>query len=97
MSTKHYLMQLIELRMAVLTHCQAVKAACDLYAAGNPNGAIARLEGAVAALETSCRGMVIGSVMKCPTCGEKSELAQWADLGVCPQCGADLDAEDGPS
>lgn len=86
-------LKLIELQCAVIAHCTALRHVIALWQDGKIDAAIARLEGAVTALDATSRGQVAGVSMKCDVCGESSALVDWAVEGVCPKCNAGADDE----
>lgn len=83
-------LQLIELRHATIAHCAALRQVIDLLNKGNAVAAIARLDGAVMALEQVCRGQVVRVTMPCPDCGAEQDVEAWVDRRRCGACGLDL-------
>lgn len=80
----------VELQCAVLSHCQALKAVTSLLIEGRIEAAVARLDGAVAAMQAVVRGQCAGESMKCPDCGSEQDVVAWVDDKKCNVCGADL-------
>lgn len=86
------LLTLLELRQAVTQHCTALRSVVLLMQDNKPTAAMARLEGAVAALEQTIRGQCCEFSMPCPMCGRPQGLEAWVDRQQCSACGQFLDA-----
>jgi hypothetical protein len=85
-------LKLLELQLAVIQHCNALRAVADFLDAGNLDAATARLDGAVAALKAVVRGQSVGVTMACPACGSQQGVVAWVDDGRCDHCGGELKA-----
>lgn len=81
----------LELQLAVIQHCQALKAITELLERDQKTAAVARLDGAVAALHAVVRGQCAGKTMKCPACGTEQDVVAWVDDRKCNICGEELD------
>lgn len=85
---------LLELRCAIISHCNALKAVTELLEQDKKAAAVARLEGAVASLQATVRGQCAGQMMKCPQCGLDQAVVTWADEQRCQACGEPFIADD---
>lgn len=83
-------LKLLELQLAVMQHCQSLKAVTHYLEGQQYEGAIARLEGAVAALHAVIRAQCVGVTMQCPACGSAQNVVAWVDDGQCAACGNPL-------
>lgn len=81
---------LLELRLATMAHCAALKAVTTFLAEGKTEAAIARLDQTVTALHAVVRGQCAGMKMECPRCGTSQDVVAWVDDGKCDHCGGDL-------
>jgi hypothetical protein len=82
---------LLELRMASIQHCTALRSVILLLEQGKTEAAIARLEGAVASLHATVRSQCAGQKMACPNCGSEQDVVAWVDDGKCDICGEALE------
>lgn len=90
-------LKLIELQLATITHCKALKEVTSLMVAEKYDAAIARLDGAVMVLEATIRGQCAGVTMKCPACQSEQDVVAWVDDKQCRNCGGDLAETDSHS
>lgn len=89
--SKNDTLDLMELRLALMQHATSLRAVINLLLAGKTEGAIARLDGAVTALEATCRAQVGGITMRCPQCDAEQDVVAWVDNGKCNACGTPLE------
>lgn len=84
-------LKLLELQCATIAHCAALREVADLLTAGNKDAAVARLDGAVAALHATIRGQAAGVTRACSACGHSQSVVEWVDDGRCDNCGEPLE------
>lgn len=84
------LLATLELKRGIEQHCLALRATISLLEADKKPAAIARLEGAVSALEAVVRGQCAGLTMPCPTCQQPQNVTAWVDAHKCDACGSEL-------
>lgn len=84
-------LKLLELRLGVIQHSQALKAVAQLLGEGKTQAAVARLDDAVTALHALVRGQTAGQTLKCPHCGSDQNVVAWVDDGACRECGGVLE------
>jgi hypothetical protein len=85
---------LLELQLAVMAHCQSLKAVTRLLIEGRKEAAVARLDGAVTSFQATIRGQCAGVTMKCLGCGSEQDVVAWVDDGMCNACGATLNVKE---
>jgi hypothetical protein len=86
-------LDLVELRVHLIAHCRSLKAVIDLWDRGEMEGAKARLEGAVAALEAVQRAQVADVQFQCPECLAIATVLEWVDNeSRCLACGHVVEA-----
>ena len=81
----------LELQMGIIQHCQAMRSIVELLERDQTAAAIARLDGAVAALHALVRGQCAGKTMECPACKSSQDVVAWVDDGRCNNCGEVLE------
>ena len=84
------LLALVELRHGIDQHCMALRATVRFLETGNLPAAIARLDGAVASLESVIRGQCAGLMVPCPMCEKDQDTTAWLERHQCEACGAEL-------
>lgn len=92
---KHMVLKFLELQCAVIQHCQALKAVTQMLLDDQKAAAVARLDGAVTALQATVRGQCIGQTMNCPACGSEQDVVAWVDDRKCHVCGEELEIPEG--
>jgi peptide subunit release factor 1 (eRF1) len=88
------LIENLELRRAIQSHCVAIRAVVELLERGKTEAAAARLNGAVTVLHESLKAQCVEFAMDCPHCGESNGLEAWVDEHRCDSCGEHLDPEE---
>ena len=81
---------LIEMRLAIVQHCVAMKRTIKLFACGNITAGVASMDGAVTALEAALRSQVAGLTLPCPACNKPLDIMVWVNDQECTVCGAEL-------
>ncbi len=84
--TRPEAMVLLELRLAVMQHCTALKFVAEYMAQDKKELATSRLDQAVHALEAVVRGTAVGVTMPCPGCGEEQDITAWLEHRECSAC-----------
>lgn len=79
--------KMLELRMGIIQHTQALKAVVQLLSQDKKQAAVARLDNAVTALHALVRGQCSGQTMECPHCKSPQDVIAWVDDGMCRECG----------
>jgi hypothetical protein len=83
-------LKLVEMRLAIMQHCRAMKAIITFLEQGNVTAAIARLDQATKALDAALRGTEVGEILPCFKCGHEQAVLAWVDNKVCERCGAEI-------
>lgn len=81
----------LELQLTMMQHTTALKSIIGLLEAGNIQGAIAKLDGAVSVLHAAVRSQAIGKTYKCLQCDHEQDVIQWIDEKKCELCGEEID------